>query len=119
MVDAAKYTYGRYTAPDILDTLILKNQQLWVAVEGTEFYGALITEIIDYPRKRSLMLHFTGAKQFRSWKNDFLPVIRQFAKDNNCSTIESYGRPGWEKVFKHDGYTTPFVYYELPVESIK
>ena len=119
MAEAAKYTFGRFTAPDILEYLKTRPQQLWLAVEDNEIYGAVVTEIMVYPRMNSLVMHFTGGKQLPKWKNGMLSVLQQFAKDNNCSTIESYGRPGWEKVFKRDGYTTPFVYYELPVESIK
>jgi hypothetical protein len=45
-----------------------------------------------------------------------LELLQRFAKDHGCSVIESYGRPGWEKVFKNDGYKEVFKFYELPVE---
>lgn len=118
MEEAAKYTYGRFTAPDILNYLQNKPQQLWVAVEDNIIYGAVVTEIFEYPKMKSLVMHFTGGKDLPKWKNEMLSVLQQFARDNGCSTIESYGRPGWGKVFKHDGYKTPFVYYELPVERL-
>jgi hypothetical protein len=46
-----------------------------------------------------------------------LEVLQKFAKDNGCKIIESYGRPGWEKVFTDDGFKKRFMFYELPVEK--
>jgi hypothetical protein len=38
-----------------------------------------------------------------------LNTLRRFAKESNCKTIESYGRKGWGKVFKNDGYKIKFI----------
>ena len=80
-------------------------------------YGAVVTEISQYPQTRALIMHFTGGKQLPKWKTPMLEVLQQFARDNECNIIESYGRPGWEKVFKNDGYKPRFIFYELPVEN--
>lgn len=115
---AAKYTYGRFEVEDIKKNLLSQPQQLWVAYEHSgDVYGAVVTEIIAYPRMRALVMHFTGGTQLPKWKNEMLALLQQFAKDNNCDVIESFGRPGWEKVFKNDGYKERFTFYELPVES--
>tara|TARA_R110000751_G_scaffold267556_1_gene366534 strand:- start:32 stop:454 length:423 start_codon:yes stop_codon:yes gene_type:complete len=114
----ARYTYGRFTAKDMLDDLLLKDQQLWVSfnAETKVIMGFLITEVMEYPQTKMLTLHFTGGKDFNSWVPDGLPKIQKFARDNGCSKIESRGRPGWEKMWKEYGYTKRFVHYELPVE---
>jgi len=114
----AKYTYGRFTAKDMLDDLLAKDQQLWISfdIETKIIAGFLITEVMEYPQTKMLMLHFTGGKDFKSWVSDGLPKIQKFAKDNGCSKLESRGRPGWEKLWKGHGYTKRFVHYELPVE---
>jgi hypothetical protein len=117
MHGAAEYTYGRFTKEDILNDLYNKQQQLWVAVNEDEIYGAVVTEIIVYPRLQTLVMHFTGGKKLPRWKNEMLATLQQFARDNMCDVIESYGRPGWGKVFENDGYKARFVYYELPVEK--
>ena len=62
-------------------------------------------------------MHFTGGVQLKKWKNEMLQILQRFAKDHGCKVIESFGRPGWEKVFKNDGYKSRFVFYELPVEK--
>ena len=114
----AKYTYGRFTAKDMLQNLLIKDQQLWVSfnTETKVIMGFLITEVTEYPQAKMLTLHFTGGKDFKSWVPDGLPKIQKFARDNGCIKLESYGRAGWEKMWKDYGYKKRLVFYELPVE---
>ena len=114
---AAKYTYGRYLAEDIKTGLLLQNQQLWIPYEGTDIYGFVVTQEIIYPQMKTLVMHFTAGKELPKWKNEMLAEIKYFAKLNGCNLLESYGRKGWAKVFKNDGYNTKFIFYELPVEN--
>ena len=116
MIGAAQYTYNRFNADDIKKGLINSPQQLWIAYNEGEIYGAVVTEIIEYPQITTLMMHFTGGKKLPRWKQPMLKLLQRFAKDHNCNIIESYGRPGWGKVFKNDGYKEVFKFYELPVE---
>ena len=113
---AAKYTHGRYTADDIRQTFKEGGQQLWIAYDD-KIYGAVITEIMEYPQMRALVMHFTGGIELPKWKDEMLSVLRSFAKDSNCQTIESFGRTGWKKVFSKDGFKSKFMFYELPIEG--
>jgi hypothetical protein len=114
---AAKYTYGRFSANDIKNELLIKQQQLWIAFDEIDTYGFVVTEIIQYPKMRVLIMHFTAGKDLVKWKDAMLVDLQDFAKFNDCKIIESYGRPGWAKVFKNDGYKQQFIFYELPVEN--
>lgn len=117
MKKAAKYTYGRFEAEDIKDGLLSKPQQLWIAFDDIKIYGAVVTEVIKYPRMKVLIMHFTAGKELITWKDLMLSNLQNFAKVNDCKIIESYGRPGWAKVFKNDGYKQQFIFYELPLEN--
>ena len=114
MAGAAKYTHGRYAVEDIYDGLCKGNQQLWIAFDD-KVYGAVITEIMQYPQKRTLIMHFTGGIELLKWKDEMLSVLKSFAKDNGCDCIESYGRTGWKRIFKNDGFSSKFMFYELAV----
>jgi len=119
MIGAAEYTFGRFSAADIKGELIRRKneQQLWVAFEDeNNYYGAVVTEVFQYPQMRALIMHFTGGEKLPRWKKPMLEILQKFARENECDVIESYGRPGWEKVFKKDGYEQRFIFYELPVE---
>jgi hypothetical protein len=115
MEGAAKYTYGRYDVDDIKAELVKNsNQQLWIAFDE-KIYGAVVTEILQYPKKRTLIMHFTGGIELPKWKDEMLSVLRSFARDNKCDCIESLGRAGWKRVFKHDGISPKFMFYELDI----
>lgn len=117
MKRAAKYTYGRYEAEDIKEGLLNKPQQLWIAFDDTKIYGAVVTEVTEYPRMKVLTVHFLAGVEFETWKDPMLKLVQQFGKHNGCKLIDSYGRPGWERVWANYGYTKRFIFYELPLEN--
>ena len=113
MEGAAKYTYGRFEAEDIRAGL--DKQQLWIAFDENKVFGAVVTEILTYPRLTTLMMHFTGGIELKRWKKPMLETLQRYGAEKNCDLIESYGRRGWEKVFKNDGFKSRFMFYELPI----
>lgn len=115
MDGAAKYTHGRFKVEDIKQQLLSNpRQQLWIAYDD-KIYGAVITEVLTYPQMKTLIMHFTGGVELPKWKDEMLSVLRRFARDHQCKVIESYGRTGWKRVFKNDGFNSKFMFYELPV----
>lgn len=115
MDGAAKYTHGRFKVEDIKQQLLSNpRQQLWIAYDD-KVYGAVITEVLTYPQMKTLIMHFTGGVELPKWKDEMLSVLRRFARDHQCKVIESYGRTGWKRVFKNDGFNSKFMFYELPV----
>ena len=119
MERAAKYTYGRFTAEDIKSELLKHSnvQQLWIAFEEGDVYGAYVTEIVQYPRLKTCVIHFLGGKHFKKWGWLGLEILQKFAKEHECDVMESFGRPGWKKIWEKDGYKPRYTLYELPVEK--
>jgi hypothetical protein len=115
MEKAAEYTYGRYTSDDIYDSLKEYDHHLWVAFDGDKIKGAVVTNIITYPRRKVLCMSFCGGTELKNWKDPMLELLRQFAKDVGCDGIEATARRGWAKVFENDGYKGHWVTFELPI----
>jgi len=115
MEGAAVYTYGRYSSDDMYNCVEDGSHQLWVAYEGQEFKGAVVTHIIVYPKRKLLAMAFCGGVKLHEWKDPMLAMFRRFAKDMGCDGIEATARKGWAKVFKNDGYKQNWVTFELPV----
>lgn len=117
MADAAAETNGRYEEDDVLDLIINYHYLLWIAFNDSGIKGAVVTCFNEYPRKKYLHLMFCGGEKHggMAWKNEMLSVLRSWAKDNECDGIEGFGRLGWEKVFKDDGYTPSLRSFELPL----
>lgn len=115
MVESAEYTYGRYEAEDILDS-VLDGNQLWIAfTDEGDVIGAVVTSIENYPRKRALAMHFCGGEDLARWKGPMLKTLQMWARDAGCDVIESSGRPGWTRIFAEDGHKPLWHTYELPI----
>jgi hypothetical protein len=114
---AEPFTYGRYTVDDMHTSVMNGTHQLWVVSEGYEVKGVVLTTIAYYPQKKCLSLDFIAGDDGWEWKDLMLDALRKWAVYNNCDTLESVGRPGWEGIFKDDGFKKLGVAYELPVKQ--
>lgn len=111
---ATDYSYGRFEPEDVLQSLLDDKYLLWIAFEGSDITGIVVTTIVHYPRKRFLYLMFCGGEDGFDWKEEMLSVLRCWAFDNQCDGIEANGRLGWSKIFKADGYKPLWQLFELP-----
>lgn len=112
---AAEYTFGRYTADDIKDSILNYEHHLWLAFTGEEVKGVVVTNFVQYPRMRCLVMQFTAGEDLKDWKAPMLELLQKWAFDNHCDKIESSGRPGWPRVLRDDGANVLWHTYELPV----
>jgi hypothetical protein len=117
MEKAAAYTYGRFTVDDIYDSVTEHDYHLWVAFEEQKILGAVVTQFMVYPKRRTLSMTFCGGEQLVRWKDPMLALLQRFAADMNCDGIEATARKGWAKIFKTDGYKERWVTFELPVKG--
>ena len=112
---AAAETNGRYNEADVLDLITDYHYLLWIAFDESDIKGAVVTCFNEYPRKKYLHLMFCGGDEGMTWKNEMLATLRSWAKDNDCDGIEGFGRLGWERIFRDDGYTPSLRSFELPL----
>lgn len=112
---AVAVTNGRYTTYDVYVAAQQSNIQLWIAFEGESIYGLEVTCVTDYPSKRVLTSMFTGGAKLREWRAEMMDVLVRWAKDNQCTAIEGYGRDGWVKMLEPYGVTKGLVMFEKEV----
>lgn len=115
MAKAAKYTYGRFTSGDIYDSVMEHDYQLWVAFDEAVIKGAVVTNVMVYPKRKLLCMSFCGGYDLKEWKEPMLSLLQRYAKDMGCDGIEATARAGWAKIFQSDGYKQNWVTFELPV----
>lgn len=116
--NALKYTDGRYETEDVLELVRSENFLLWIAFAGGDIKGAVITQLMQYPRKRFLGCPFVTGDDFASWKKPMLEVLQRFARDNDCVGLEATARLGWSRVFKDDGYEAMWQTFQLPAAGV-
>jgi hypothetical protein len=115
ITEVVKHTHGRYTTEDVLDVIMNGSHLFWMAFKGKEVYGMVVTTFANYPRAKFLSCPFVTGKEFKSWKDPMLKVLRKWAEDNQCDGIESTARLGWARMFKDDGYEALWQTFQLPL----
>jgi hypothetical protein len=114
IANALEYTYGRYEPEDILKDLLAGTHLLWIAFDDARIKGAVITHILQYPRKRFLGCPVVTGDDFAAWKDPMLSLLQRFASDNKCDGLEATARLGWARIFKGDGYEALWQTFQLP-----
>jgi hypothetical protein len=97
LIEAAlKYSEGEVIPEDLVKPIKIGKMQLWVAMFKGSVIAAMITEIVMYPRKRTLRVITIAGKDghgMSKWYG-FLPMVEGFALSNNCSSLEAWTRKG-------------------------
>ena len=100
LIEAAlKYSEGEVIPEDLVKPIKIGKMQLWIAMFKGSVIAAMITEIVVYPRKRTLRVITIAGKDghgMSKWYG-FLPLVEGFALSNNCSSLEAWTRKGMSK----------------------
>ncbi len=103
---------GRWNMQAVLSILCTGGQQLWLVLENEIPVGAMTTQIVEYPRKRLLAIHFLGGKGFDEWGDEILSAAERYAADAGCQGIEIGARFGFWPFLKRRGYRKAYCIYE-------
>lgn len=85
---------GTHLFQDIVDSVKIGTMQFWNAPKG-----CMITEILEYPRKKVLHIFLAGGDLDQIL--DFSESAIYFGKLNGCSAMTLAGRRGWVKALKN------------------
>jgi len=94
---ALAYSGGTHTFEDIRDSVILGRMQLW---ENSD--SMAITEIIMYPRKKTL--HIFLASGTMDGVQAMLASAEEWGRQQGCEAVTFAGRSGWRRVMDKRGF---------------
>jgi len=93
------HSEGELNPEDFYDAIYEGEMQLWVAVDGDELLASMVTQIVNYPRKRIMRIISIAGKSMEEWI-EYMPIIEDWALEHGCVSLECWGRKGWLKVLK-------------------
>ena len=100
---ALEYADGSHLWDDIVAGVYSGAYQLWANETS-----AIITEVITYPRKRTVNYFLVGGVM--EGLEDLRPQVETWATDQGYDSICMHGRKGWLRSFlKDEGYTEKWV----------
>ena len=93
IIDALRYAHNSHTYEQVIEIVKRGDAQLWALRDS-----AIVTEIIDYPQRRTLRFWLAGGNMKTLLEVE--PKIRKWSILYRCRAVEIIGRKGWEKVLK-------------------
>jgi len=97
------YSNGEISLEDIHEGLLSRDMQLWCAFNDDECVAAMVTEIINYPRKMACRMIVVGGGHMKYWL-DYQTEFMRWAKENGCDRVEAYCRDGMARRLEQFGY---------------
>jgi len=84
---------------DILDELHDGDSLLWMAYVGREPVAAIVTGIVQYPKRRNMKIEWMGGKRMHTWVDEALAILTKVAKEAKLDAIEADGRKGFQRKY--------------------
>lgn len=84
-----------YTLASVRSEVEREAMQLW-DLNGT---AAAVTQILNYPKGRFLLVLLVGGKGLKDWKDDFEQEMLKFGRHFKCKKILIGGRKGWNRIY--------------------
>ena len=107
---ALRFSYGEREVRDVLKELVDGSKQIWLGTLNNEFVATVITQIIDYPKKKTCEICYMGGTAGAGILDalGYLESVEDWAIANGCDDIQVFGRRGWLKALKKHGYSSRY-----------
>lgn len=111
---ALTYASGEYTAMDIYQAIERGAMHLWVASEGTQLKGIIVTYFAYFPRELICQVMLAAGTTVERWEH-CLDLIEAWAFQQGVTKMRAYARPGWKRKAREHGYDMQYCIYEKPL----
>lgn len=116
---ALKFSGNHYNLDNVLKQLYNGTAQLWILwneKKKTKYQGCIVSKILERPNSKSLNLFIVTGQDRKLWQ-DKITILEDFAKQEGCSHLETYARPGWSRILKKHNYKTTHYLLEKKLED--
>lgn len=98
----------RLNLKNIYDKIVSGEWHLWVAFDDDQtIYSVAVTCFVYYPLVTNVRVVLLSGEH-EKWA-DIIRIFEEFAKINDCHSVEIKGRKGWERVLRKRGYESKSV----------
>jgi hypothetical protein len=107
---------GKFTSVDIYNRLLTGELLLWIAAEDMAPVAAVTTRIIRYPGCNGMAMDWIGGSRMREWLPLAQKTLMRYAKQNDCTHLEGYGRKGWSRWLRRFGWKPDYIAYRMDLD---
>jgi hypothetical protein len=116
---ALKYSGNHYNLKDVMDLIYDNKAQLWILWnedKKDKYQGCIVSKVITRPNTKSLNIFIVTGKNRKLWQ-DKIEIIEKWAKQQGCTHLETYARPGWSRILKQHNYKVTHYLLERKLEE--
>lgn len=117
MTKSVETSNGKYHMDDLYHRIHNGLYVLWVVMEEDKMIAAITTRIIEYPGKRAMAMDWIGGSKMSKWLPMLQETLQQFAKENNCTHLEGYGRKAWGRWLGKYGWNPEYIAYRMELRD--
>lgn len=97
-LDKSKWS-DRYPIETLYNDLISDDLQCWIVTNENLIKGVAVTQDIEYPLGKSLLVFFLGGEDMICWADELHKQFVSHAKSNCYKWIDACARPGLGKKY--------------------
>lgn len=92
---------GFLERPNVEELITIGRWQLWRVVGANGLEGAVTTEVVTHPKRKTFVIRNAGANgcMQKDQAREVEAVFEGIAREQGCQAIEVMGRDGWGKIF--------------------
>jgi len=95
---------GEMMAEDVMAALLTADMQLWLVTKGSRQIGAVVTEIVIFPRRKMLNIVALGGEEASCWLDAVEEALATWAAEMECSGLLASARYGFAKIGRERGW---------------
>jgi len=104
---------GDLTAGQLLEQIVKKTRQMWVAIIDGKVKACALTQVMDPPAE-TVVLDFCAGEGREDWRDDMVAEIEAWARHLGKRRVRIICRPGWAREIKGYRETHRVIEKDLP-----
>jgi hypothetical protein len=101
---AVDYAHGDITTEDLRLACIREEMQLFIFWDGETAKSSLVTEFLQYPRKKVIRVIAAAGKGYGQCVREYWDLLSVWAGQNGVSEFESWNRPSMTRYLRRLGF---------------
>jgi len=116
LIPAIATAKGKFNSEDIAEELKAGVLLLWIVADDMVPIAAITTRIVRYPQCNALAMDWLGGSRMREWLPQANETLLRYAKQNDCTHLECYGRKAWGRWLRRFGWRPDYIAYRMDID---